>query len=94
MILAACLAALLSGQGADTATSFRHGTGTYEANPLLPQSRAGIVAVKASVTTAVAVAGWRMRKDHPRLAIAMFLSGAASGSVGAWHNARITRKVQ
>ena len=93
MIASACLAALLSGQTADLVTTARLRAPLYrEANPFLPHRFAGIAAVKVSATTALAVSGWRIRKTRPKLAAGLFLAGAVSGTVGAWHNARILRK--
>ncbi len=87
MILEACLAALLTGQTADLLTT-RH---VIEGNPFLPHTYATIVAVKASATTALVLAGWHIRHTHRRLAAGLFLAGAVSGSLGAWHNAHLQR---
>lgn len=94
MILSACLAALLSAQSADTATSVAllRRPGYVEANPFLPSSAGGIVGVKAAFTTGAAVYGWRIRKRHPKLAAVVFVAGAAAGTVGAWHNARVYQR--
>ncbi len=92
MILAACLAALLTGQAADLATTAKLRAPQYrEGNPMLPYSFAGILTIKAGATTALAVSGWRIRHRHPKLAAGLFLAGAVSGTVGAWHNASILR---
>jgi uncharacterized membrane protein YfcA len=91
MFLAACLAALLAGQTADTITTVRMlRTGEYrEINPLLPPGPVGIVSVKAAMTTTAAVYGWKLRKTRPKLAALIFISGAVGGTVGAWHNMRV-----
>lgn len=91
MILAACLAALLTAQTADVGTGLRLGAGYREGNPLLPRALTGAAVVKASATTTLVVTGWRIRKAHPRLATSLFLLGAVSGSLGAWHNTRLLR---
>ncbi len=65
-----------------------------EANPLLPGGRVGIVSVKAAMTSAAAVYGWRIRKRRPKLAALIFVSGAVGGSLGAWHNVRTERQRQ
>lgn len=88
MIAAACLAALLVAQGADIGTGLRLGHGYREGNPLLPHSLTGAAVVKTSATGALAISGWRIRHQHPKLAVGLFLAGAVSGSVGAWHNAQ------
>jgi hypothetical protein len=89
-MLALCLAALLTGQTADTVTSLRlSGPQWREVNPLVPTHPAGLVALKAGLTTTLAVSGWKMRHQHPRLAAVLFIAGAASGTVGAVHNARL-----
>lgn len=88
-IAAACLAALLSAQGADIGTGLRLGPGYREGNPFLPRSLAATAVVKASATTALAMTGWRIRHQKPKLAISLFLAGAVSGTVGAWHNTRL-----
>lgn len=90
MLAALCLSALLAGQSADTVTTARllhHGY--REANPMLPRGTTGIVAVKASVTTGIALAGWRLRRQHPRAAVAVWLLGATVGGVSAAHNLRV-----
>jgi hypothetical protein len=89
MMLAACLAALLAGQGADIATTARLRPPFVEGNPLLGRSVRVAVTVKASATTALVVSGWQIRKHRPKLAATLFLAGAVSGSLGAWHNARL-----
>lgn len=89
MIAAWCLAALLAGQGADILTTTRLSPVYREGNPLLPHQLGAIIAVKVTATTTLALAGWRIRKQHPKLAIGLFLAGAVSGSVGAWHNAHL-----
>lgn len=91
MILAACLAAMLSAQTADTVSTVAllQRPGYYESNPLLPSGAHGIVGVKAAMTTTAAVYGWRIRKRHPKLAAVIFIAGAVGGTVGAWHNARV-----
>ena len=91
MIQALCLAAFLSGQSADVATSLAHRQGYREVNPLVPSNTAAFVALKAGLTTSVAIAGWKMRKQHPRLAMLVFVAGAASGTFAAIHNARLRR---
>jgi hypothetical protein len=91
-IAAACLAALLAGQGADITTGLRLGPGFREGNPLLPSSLRATAVVKVAATTALAISGWRIRKTKPKLAIGLFVAGAVSGTVGAWHNARLQRK--
>lgn len=88
-LAAACLAALLAGQGADIGTGLRLGAGYREGNPFLPRSLAATAVVKSSLTTTLALAGWRIRKAHPKLAATLFLGGALSGSLGAWHNTRL-----
>ncbi len=94
MILAACLTALLAGQTADTVTTVRAvRSGLFaEGNPILPSGPVGIVTIKATVTTGLVVIGWRMRKTKPKAAAVIFLVGAVSGSLGAWHNARVWRQ--
>jgi len=94
MIVAACLAALLTGQTLDTVTTVRAVRSGYyiEGNPMLPSGPGGIVAIKATVTTGLVVIGWRMRKQHPGAACVIFLAGAVSGSLGAWHNARVQQR--
>ncbi len=93
MILAACLAALLTGQAADLATTAKLRALQYrEGNPMLPYSFAGILTIKAGATTALAISGWRIRHQHPKLAVGLFLAGAASGTFGAYHNTRIMRQ--
>lgn len=87
--MAYLLAAYLAAQSADVATSLRLPAPQYrEVNPFVPSRPVPFVALKASVTTAVALYGWRQRKAHPRLAVAMFVAGAASGSIAATLNAR------
>ena len=88
-MLGLCLAALLTGQTADTVTSLQHTRGYVEVNPLVPSHPAGLVVLKASLTTTVAVAGWKMRHTHPKLAAVLFVAGAASGTYAAVHNARL-----
>jgi uncharacterized membrane protein len=91
MIAAACLSALLVGQGADTLSTMRLRAPYREGNPLVLRSVPVAVTVKVAATTVLAVAGWRMRKTRPTLACGLFLVGAVSGSLGAWHNARLKR---
>lgn len=93
-LAAACLAALLAGQGADVTTGLRLGAAYQEGNPLLPRSFVGAAVVKASATTTLALAGWRIRHRRPKLAVTLFLVGAVSGSLGAWHNTRLYRRHQ
>lgn len=92
MILAACLAALLAGQGADIGTTLRLKPPYAEGNPFLARSVPAAVTIKTAATTTLAVTGWRIRKQRPKLAAALFVAGAVSGTVGAWHNARLLRK--
>jgi hypothetical protein len=94
MILAACLSALLAGQTVDIVSTVRllQRPGYAEGNPLLPSHPVGIVAVKAAVTTGLVGIGWSMRKRHPKAAALVFVAGAVSGSLGAWHNARVERR--
>ena len=92
MIAAACLAALLTAQTADIATTARLRAPYAEGNPFLGRSVPIALTVKAAATTTLAVAGWRIRKTRPKLAIGLFLAGAVSGTIGAWHNARLLRK--
>ena len=90
MLHALCLSAFLAGQSADVVTSLRLPTPLYrEVNPLVPSRLVPFVALKAGLTTTLAVAGWKARKQHPKLAIVMFIAGAASGSIAAVHNARL-----
>ena len=91
MIHALCLAALLSGQAADTVSTARllSHPGYHEANPLMPSSVGGIVAVKSVVAGGTFTAAWAIRKQHPRWAVALCLIGAASGTFGAVHNAQV-----
>lgn len=91
-MLAALLAAFLTGQTADTITSLQHTRGYVEVNPFVPSHPAGLVALKASLTTTVAVTGWKIRKQHPRIAAVLFIAGAASGTFAAVHNARLGRR--
>jgi hypothetical protein len=87
---ALCLSAFLSGQAADVATSLaKRGPSYYEANPLVPSGTVPFVALKAGLTSAVAVAVWRQRKTHPKRAVCIFLLGAAAGFLPAVHNARL-----
>lgn len=88
MILAACLAALLTSQGVDLATTVVKIRTPYyrEGNPLLPRSTSGVVAVKVGVTTSLVVWGWKIRKSHPRKTVVIWISGATFGTLGAWHN--------
>ncbi len=91
MILALCLAALVSGQTVDTLSTARllRQPGYHEANPLMPSTLGGIVAVKAAVTGAVVLTAWTLRRRHPRWAVALCLIGAASGTFSAVHNAQV-----
>ena len=91
MIAAACLAALLAGQSADVVTSLQHQRGYVERNPFVPSKPVPFVAVKASLTAMTAVAAWKMRKQHPRLAVIVCLAGAATGAYAAVHNVRLRR---
>ena len=91
MLTALCLAALLTGQTADTVTSLQHRQGYVEVNPFVPNNTAGFVTLKASLTTTLAVSGWKIRKQHPKLAVMLFLAGATSGTLAAVHNARLRR---
>lgn len=88
------LAALLTAQTADAATTVHllNRPGYHEANRLLPSTPSGIVAVKASMTSATAVTAWKIRKAHPKMAVLLFTVSAASGSVAAWHNARLMHR--
>lgn len=90
MLHALCLSAFLSAQTADTLSTVRLMRAGYtEANPLMPSSVSGIVSVKAAVMSGVTVTAWTIRKRHPKWSIALFAIGAVSGTVGAWHNARV-----
>jgi len=89
MLHALCLSALLTGQSADVITSLQHTHGYHEVNPLLPQRSVPFVLTKAGLTTATAIAGWKLRHDHPKLAVVVFLAGATTGALAAIHNARL-----
>lgn len=84
------LAAFLGAQSADAVTTWRSlSSARYvEANPILPHTRGGIVAVKAGVTATTAVAVWKIRKQHPKLAAWILVPAIAAGTVAAVHNGR------
>jgi len=92
MIAALCLAALLAGQSSDVGTTLALKHGYYEVNPLVPSHPVPFVALKASLTTSVAIAGWKIRKTHPKLAVFVFVLGATTGTYAAIHNARLLRQ--
>lgn len=93
MLHALCLSALLAGQSADVVTSLRLPAGQYrEVNPFVPSQPLPFVALKAGLTTVTAVAAWKMRKQHPRLAVLVLVGGAATGCYAAGHNARLERR--
>lgn len=85
------LAAFLTAQGADTATTIwrLQAPNTHEMNVLLPQSSAGILAVKTGLTLTTAIAAWKMRHTHPKLAVALLAIGTVSGGYSAVHNIRL-----
>ena len=73
----------------DVATSLQHQRGYIERNPFVPSQPVPFVALKASLTTATAIAAWKMRKQHPRLAVLVLVAGATTGTYAAVHNARL-----
>ena len=92
MLHALCFAAFLTTQTADTVSSARllRLPAIYaEANPLMPSSVGGLVAVKSAVIGSVSTVAWSVRKTHPKWAIALFAIGAVSGGIGAWHNTHL-----
>jgi hypothetical protein len=74
-----------------TVYAIRHGIGT-EGNPLLPQSPARIVAVKALVAAGSVIAVLQLRRQHPRWALAASLLITASGTAASIHNARVIQR--
>ena len=90
MLHALLLSGFITAQGADVVTSLKLPAPLYrEVNPVVPSRPVPFVALKASLTTAIAVAGWKMRHTHPKLAVIVFAAGIASGSIAATMNARI-----
>ena len=93
MLHALLLAAFLSGQSADLATTvwrLQTPAAYREANPLAPHALPGLLAVKASGTLGLARLGWHLQHtQHSRLAALVYLSGAALGTLAAVHNARL-----
>ena len=92
MILEACLAALLTAQTADITTGLHLGSRYREGNPFLPASLPAAAVVKASATTLLVLTGWKIRHTRPKLAGSLFLAGALSGTLGAWHNAQVRHR--
>lgn len=89
LMLSALLAAFLTAQAADTATTAHMlGRGYREANPLLPSSTRGIVLTKAAISGAVVVTVWKARHRHPRLVRVALIVGAASATAATISNVR------
>jgi len=78
---AAVVAATIA-QGADTMTTVSAlNRGGTEANPILPQRPAAILATKAIVAGINGVVSWRYARRHPRL---VSIANAALGAVSVW----------
>ena len=77
------------GQLADlTSTLVALERGAVEANPILPDSAAGIVAVKLGSTLAIDLLLHRLAKRHPRLSRALHYVVGALGLIPAILNAK------
>lgn len=89
-MLTALLAAFLTAQALDTATTARllQRPGFYEANRLLPTSTRGIVLTKVALSSAAVVTVWKARHRHPRLVRIALVVGTATATAAAVHNLR------
>jgi hypothetical protein len=94
MLHALCLSAFLATQTLDTATTVQllaQPLRYHEANPLLPASIGGILAVKLSVSGAVVATAWKIRHQHPRWAVTLLVIGTVSSGYASAHNVRLLR---
>ncbi len=86
------LLALAVLQGADAAsTCAALHRGFREGNPLLPQSCAGIVGVKAVTVVVLALGLPRLARAHPKLARGVASVAISSSGVGVVWNVRVLR---
>lgn len=93
-MFAILLAAFLSSQSADLALTLhqRARYGYREVNPVLTNYTAGIVLTKTAIVTTGAVAAWKWRKKHPKVAAFILIVGTASATAATIHNARHSRR--
>jgi hypothetical protein len=89
------LAAFLTGQSADLATTLHalHRSGFAEGNPALARlGTRGLVLVKGGYTAGVTVWALRARTRHPRVVGAALAIGASIGVAATIHNVRVLRR--
>lgn len=82
------LAAFLSAQAADTATTIQllQTRQFHEANPLLPSSVRGVLVSKVAISGGVTAIAWHYRTSHPKVSKVLLIVGTGSGTFGAVHN--------
>jgi hypothetical protein len=81
-------------QGADVVSTVAQPHWTrYEANPVVPKSTAGLVAMKTGVAVVNALVSKRAAAKHPRLVFITQMALGTSLSYVAYHNVQLNRQV-